>query len=622
MLASSFQKKLKYILSNNPIYNFMNTIVNMSQFPQYTVSDANTMLNLGVGQPSPDFLKIPMSMMRLRMSSMCTYNPDVELLQYGNKQGFPWFRDAVADMLSMFGEEQIDPEHIYMTNGVSQAVLMLASFFKPYTKYVFVEDPTYFIMLKTFKDLGYDGRVVDLNNLESFDDTLGTIFEENPDQNVAVYIVPFHQNPTGKSITEIQVDKLVQLCDKYVNLKILSDETYQMLSFNDKEMTSLSIKHKNIISIGTFSKILAPAFRVGWLHSKNTELFKMLDSSGYMDSGGGVNPVMGYIVSGIISKTEYINHVYELRHKLNNNCNALRSALMKYPDHFEASSPDGGYFLWVKSKKLNATQLLNIAKMHKVSFHVGTKFSINEKFDDCFRLSFSYYSHEDLKLFENRLDSIVDDIDNLLDRVPHIVAHIIGANGKLGKLIVDECKKEGIHTVVILRGCTLNVNPFNKNIFVDVSSVRGTIELIETLMKNSMKYPLIIGTTGDLPTELIDAYSKTAKVKVSSNFSIGVNTVNSMLESVSDDYWSAKIIDVHHAQKKDAPSGTAKKFKNILSDKISDEIDICSQRIGTIVGKHEIVLDSEYETISIVHNAKDRRVFAKGCVELIKQMAQ
>lgn len=582
----------------------------MSIYAQYKVPNADTMLALGVGQPCPEYFEI--------MQSIPSMEKPLDVFQYGMCVGSLKYRTAVANMLTIFTGAAVNADQLYMTNGVSQAVFMLSALSKG--KHVFVEDPTYFIMLKTFTDLGYESHTLDLNNIVAFDDELGKLFATNPDQTVIAYIVPFHQNPTGKTISKDAIDSLTNLCDKYHNLRILSDETYQMVSFDDTNLKSLSWFHKNILSLGTFSKILAPACRLGWIHTTNTDIIHFLDETGFMDSGGSVNPIIGFDVANLISLPIFSKHLAELRESLYIKSKILYDTLSLYPDCFEVNPVNGGYFLWVRSKLITATQLLDIAKIHKVSFHVGSKFSHKKNYGDYFRLSFSYYKASDLMSFGERLDNIVKDVRLFVEKTAKTNVYILGHKGKLGSLIVEECIKNDYNVFEVPRDCNIEFNTSGKNIVVDVSSPLGTKTLLEYLLDHDIHVNLIIGTTGDLPNDLIKKYSEHANVCVKPNFCIGVNMIDTMLQTLEPHYWTANIYDLHHVAKKDAPSGTAKRFKMSMESAVNTDIDIKSERIGGVVGHHEINLESECESIKIIHIAHDRRLFAKGCIRLIQQM--
>lgn len=102
-----------------------------------------------------------------------------------------------------------------------------------------------------------------------------------------------------------------------------------------------------------------------------------------------------------------------------------------------------------------------------------------------------------------------------------------------------------------------------------------------------------------------------------SNFSVGVNLffdlVRDVVPAIQQGY-AARIYERHHAQKKDAPSGTAATIQAMLQEKTGAEVEITSFREGDVVGMHELVLDSENDTIYLCHDAKSRRGFAEGAV--------
>lgn len=610
----------------------------MSQYPQYTVPSATELLKLGVGQPSPALMVTAQELLRKCIGG---FSSDINLLQYGNKRGFIDFRLAIVDMLATYTTTEFDEtkhmeiakNNVYMTNGVSQAVTTIASLYRKTTNVIYVEDPTYFLALDVFSDLDYEIRTFDLNKLDEIN--VG-------DTKCLMYIVPYHQNPTGRCITNEQLKSLKNTCDRNPNMCVLSDETYQMLSFYDKDEKldnrCLADIHNNIVSVGTFSKIFAPAMRLGWLFSRNTNVFTMLDNSGFIDSGGGVNPIIGETMVNILKTHNAIfgAHLSSVNRTLQNRYNVLADALRKHPEHFEFDEVYGGYFIWVKSKKVSAEILLKIASDNGVTFHVGNRFSKHGNNRDYFRLSYSYYSEDDLKLFSSRLDAIVYKVDRLITHSPvvstvinsphsakqmrRVKVHLLGSTGRLGKLIV-ECLKTS--DTCVLGSCIgrdidlCDVGKSSNEVIVDVSSPEGTTALLINLMDKKINLPLIIGTTGSLPIDLINKYSN---VIICPNFSIGAQMVMSMMDNIVPDYWNTvTILDVHHVGKKDRPSGTAKKLAGkIMGIRYTPEI--ISLREGDVIGLHEVKFESESELVTIKHEVKNRDVFAKGCLALIDSM--
>lgn len=587
-------------------------------YGQYEVPTADVQLNLGVGQPGTSIIKAASQLINLEIK-------DFNILQYGAKAGFKSYQEVVCLLELFYAKSELKPENVYMTNGVSQGIFMLASLYKNLgAKTVFVEELTYFIMLNTFKDLGYEIKTFNLNNLDKLkEDLKGDV---KGDDLKLIYLIPYCNNPTGKTMTKLEIDTFITILENE-NVKVLSDETYQLLHFSyymPEYNKHLSLLSNKIISLGTFSKILAPGLRLGWLHSQDLELFKWLDNTGFMDSGGSVNPLVAYMVTSLIRDnfTKYNTFIFSTIIELELKSQFIKSCLSKYPKYFEIETDNnGGYFIFVKSKLLKADKLLELAKKVGISFHIGNKFSVTKTHDNYFRLSYSYYNINDLKTyFPQRIYKLVLLIDYEL--ALNGKTYVLG-NGRLGKLIQAELDNYNIKYNLITRE-NINQNEYaNSDIIIDVSSPSGTENLIERL--NTIKeYPkLIIGTTGhsDVQLEMIKSYSKISPVLHCSNFSIGIHTICQMFSKLDlNESWSGYIIDIHHVNKKDAPSGTAKLLKAELEKYKVTITHIESERVGDIIGKHIIVLKKENETIKLEHNAESRELFAEGCVKFLDKI--
>jgi 2-aminoadipate transaminase len=587
----------------------------ISQYPQYIVPDAKDLLNLGVGQPSKVLLQKYWDTLILKIMELKNI-VDPQILQYGSIEGFPKYRQAIANFITtQTNDTECNQENIFMTNGVSQGLDILVKLLvRNGYKTIYVQNPTYFLAIDIFKD--YDIKVVGVTTIDELEYKLKAYEHKS-----LFYIIPFHQNPTGLCMTIDEINEIANLCSEY-DMYVLSDETYQSLHFAEIKQTNYSLcnYHYKIISLGTFSKILGPSLRLGWIYTKNTGILNKLTKCGFMDSGGGVNPLVGQIVVNLLDdKSNVINEILnETRSFLKENCDALCSVLDNFSEYFEYVKPGGGYFVWVKCKKFKADKFLEVCRKNKLQFHVGSRFSPNGKFDDYFRLSFSYYAKDDIiSLNEKLTDSI-----NMFLLNHKIKVLVQGADGKLGKIICHELESSDIFTLhhkILRESCFPDLGDVgSKNVFVDVSSVDGTKQLLQKLLHENIKSPLVIGTTGDLPYDLINEYAKYAPVMISSNFSIGVSTVNKLLELLIPDYWKAEIDETHHIHKKDAPSGTAKTFAKLIENKVISDIKIESHREGEVIGLHKILLKNDSEEITIIHNALDRNLFAKGCLKCIE----
>ena len=597
-------------------------------YTQYQVPVASERINLGVGQPSPKLLKDSLLALNRSLANN-VIGSDPAILQYGNISGFPDYKKMICDLQEiMTGDDLTYPENIFMTNGISQAVFMLASLLKKqgYTK-VYVEDPTYFLMLNIFKDLDYE---IELFNLTEYD-TLHSGLYDNlyrdhaNNKRVLIYIIPFNHNPTGRTIRKENIKDLKLICNNFPNNLILSDETYQFLNFdltqNQQSLVSQLYGYNNVISMGTFSKLIAPSLRLGWINTQNKELHNLLNTCGFMDSGGSVNQVVARLVCDYVKENDIVRVIKKTVEFLKNNCDKLCYILDRYREYFSYEKPNGGYFIWVKHLQFDGKKFQEICMENKLNFHLGNKFSANPDTNtEYFRLSFSYYDYTDYDYFSERLEKSIYDYKKKYDK---ITINILGGNGRLGSLICQEAEKNYIVNKLNRKLDNIIVN--HKSVIIDVSSIDGNKTLLETLIRENYKVPLIIGTTGILDYELIDKYAKMLDnynhVIVSSNFSIGVASINKFIDTLHPDYWTANLEEHHHIHKKDKPSGTALKFKNLLNSKIlNPDCDVTSVREGEIIGYHKICLTTDYEEITIIHNAKDRRLFAKGCLEIAKSI--
>ena len=176
---------------------------------------------------------------------------------------------------------------------------------------------------------------------------------------------------------------------------------------------------------------------------------------------------------------------------------------------------------------------------------------------------------------------------------------IHGHKGKLGSLITRH------------NSCL----PINRNdpipqcdVVIDVTSPKGLQNLIPKLSGQA----LLIGTTGDLPWAEIESYALTAPVAVVANFSVGVPVMLSLIDTalkMLPDGWDIEVVEVHHNQKKDAPSGTAKRLVRAIELHGYSNIPTHALRVGDTFGEHTIWMSGRIE---INHVATQRQVFAIG----------
>ena len=568
----------------------------MTFYGQYTVPSVDKCVNFGVGQPSKDFL--PLNLIKNANQDLLKED-DVDLLQYGDIPGFLNFRENLSKFLNKNYEEsfklhnmesiEVKPDDLFTTNANTQGLSMVCSLLLKAGDTVFVEDPTYFLARNIFKN---DFKL----NVESISmEEDGLNIEElksklNPNKTNYLYTIPTFHNPTGITMSH---EKRIEL-SKIDNLVIIADEVYQFLYFDQPPPPPLAFYSENVISMGSFSKILAPSLRLGWIHS-SPKYINLLKNSGILDSSGGLNPYTSAIVNKIIMNGDLKTNIEFLQYELKTRCDALYHALTEQLS-IPIRKPEGGYFIWFNLGK--------IIDKPDVKVHYGNKFSNNPDNFKFVRLSFSYYKPEELVL----------GVERLLDYYYNsLVVGIQGSRGRFGKLILEQLKE--LYEVEIIERKTQD---FKSNIIIDVSSPEGTINLIQKLENN--KVPLIIGTTGIDDISSIKSYSRACPIALISNFTEGIPIIMDILRKYNISNSSYSIIESHHINKKDSPSGTALSLKNSINT--NDKIEVQSIREGDIVGEHIVRMENDLEMIEIKHVSKDRKVFALNVLDYIPYLLQ
>lgn len=200
---------------------------------------------------------------------------------------------------------------------------------------------------------------------------------------------------------------------------------------------------------------------------------------------------------------------------------------------------------------------------------------------------------------------------------------ISGYQGKMGQRITtlaERDKKFNITAKIEMNDSIEAVKA--ADVLIEFTSPVATMEHLRACVKFSRA--MIIGTTGLSEKELseIKLASKKIPIVFSPNMSVGVNCLFGLVRSASKklglDY-EVNIVEAHHAHKKDAPSGTAKKLAQIIKDSSNSDVkDIKAIREGEIIGDHRVIFESSVDKIELFHTAKTRDIFALGALRAAK----
>lgn len=203
---------------------------------------------------------------------------------------------------------------------------------------------------------------------------------------------------------------------------------------------------------------------------------------------------------------------------------------------------------------------------------------------------------------------------------------IIGA-GRMGRTLVQLAPERGFRVSALVdaaqnaggRGITraaLN----GADIALEFTRPAAAVANIEAVMNAGV--PLVVGTTGwydELPRIRELAMQRLSSLFVSPNFSIGVTVFARVAARAAQALaplpsFDAHIVETHHAAKQDAPSGTGAMLRDVVSRSLARAVEVTSVRTGSVPGTHELLFDAPFEQIRLVHEARDRRVFADGAL--------
>lgn len=351
------------------------------------------MIDLGLGDPNPSLF--PIDVLR-RAAEERFQQGDTSFLQYGIEQGDGYFRLALAGFLSRNYAMPMQPENFFVTAGVSSALDLLCTVFTQAGDTIFVEEPTYFLAPKIFADhrLNIVPIPTDENGLkvEAVEQRL-TRYKPK-----FLYTIPIHHNPSGATLTEARRAKLIELAQQY-DFLIVADEVYQLLTYRGQVPPSFAkyIHLENIISLGSFSKILAPGLRLGWIQTHPQNIQRLV-ASGLLDSGGGMNPFTSAVVRGVIESGDLDRHIQKLTATYRPRLLKMDSMLKQHLPVVTYAAPQGGYFFWLRlPEQMDATELRKKAKSYKVGVRQGALFSCDNGLRNYIRLCFAYYDEEQIE---------------------------------------------------------------------------------------------------------------------------------------------------------------------------------------------------------------------------------
>jgi 2-aminoadipate transaminase len=318
---------------------------------------------------------------------------DHSSLTYGATEGEPVLLKALVDYLAGTSDPTAE-ERVTITAGGMQGLDLACKIFINPGDLVIVESPTYTNGSATA--LSYGAEL-----LEAPMDQNGLIVEALPDLVAdagrtpkAIYTIPNFQNPSGVTLSLSRRHQLLELAHEW-NAVIIDDDPYGLLRFQGEDLPSfqaLSPGDPLLFSVRTFSKILAPGLRVGWVDTDPALRQLVINAKQAMDTC--TNVPAQHIVAEFIRRGGLDNHLAGLRSEYKRRKDAMQESLHRnLGSRITTTDPEGGFFLWLtlqgEDAKINTSKLFETALAEGVAFIPGPALSASGKFGDALRLCFA-----------------------------------------------------------------------------------------------------------------------------------------------------------------------------------------------------------------------------------------
>jgi 2-aminoadipate transaminase len=359
----------------------------------------------------PDMELLPAAALA-RATAVALERDGPSALNYGAEQGPGRLIEQLCAWLERREGVASPAEQVFITGGISYALDLLCTLLARPGDVALVESPSYHLAMRIFRDHGLELVAVPADECGMQVGALPHIVEalrQQGRQPRFLYTVPSFGNPTGVSLIPKRRATLAAFA-RSTGLLVLEDDVYRELWYDGPAPPPLRSLAPDgpIVRLGSFSKILAPGLRLGWLLA-SPEIVRQCAGSGLVDSGGGASHFTAHAVAAFMELGLLDEHVEVLRVAYRQRRDVLLDALKRFlPRDCAWVRPGGGFFVWVRLPEgSDSTALLHVAETAGVSYAPGSRFCVGEGGECYLRLAFSLLSLAELEEGARRLGTVL-----------------------------------------------------------------------------------------------------------------------------------------------------------------------------------------------------------------------
>lgn len=317
-----------------------------------------------------------------------------ETLQYASGRGQPYLREWLADWMNDEGCA-LTADHILVTNGAKQGIDLVCRLLLDEGDAIVVTAPTYFTAIPLFRNYG-------IHFIEAVQDDAGidvAALERQLDRRAAeghpppkfIYNIPEFHNPTGATMPADRRAALVALA-RARGIALVEDSPYRRVRFDGDGGPLLKSLDTDgtVFHVGTFSKLVAPGLRIGWVAADPVHIARMIQ----LKAEGGSSPLIQRIIHGFASSSAFPDHIARVQAAYRERRDTIVAAIARDLPGAHVAVPEGGYYVWLTlPEAVDGDLLAEQAAAAGVHLIAGSRFFAVQ--DDRtprnhIRLSFSY----------------------------------------------------------------------------------------------------------------------------------------------------------------------------------------------------------------------------------------
>jgi DNA-binding transcriptional MocR family regulator len=331
-------------------------------------------------------------------------------LQYSGGQGDPTLREHVREIMALEGIKS-DLENIVITTGSQHGLDLVSSLFLDPGDVVLAEGPSYVGALGVFRarQAHIEHVYTDLEGISP--EALSATIERVKAAGKTIkflYLVPNFANPSGVTLSADRRAKVLEICRKH-HILVLEDNVYGLLYFEDRAPDALrSLDEDGVIYLGSFSKILVPGFRVGYVLAPPSirEKLVLANESAVLCP----SEFSQLMISEYLSTNDWQAQIAVFRGEYRARRDAALAAMNEFLPDLTTTKPGGGFYLWVDLPEgVNSKAMLPRAVDNLVAYTPGTAFYGNGTGQEFLRISYSYPTPENIRVGVERLAKTISE---------------------------------------------------------------------------------------------------------------------------------------------------------------------------------------------------------------------